>query len=61
MAKELKDKMLEFRGKNNLSQEKLAEMCQVTVQTICNIENGVQTPSKLTLAKILCVIEKEVE
>ena len=62
MSKELdvlRQKMLDYRAKHNLSQVKLAEMCKVTPQTICNIENGIQEPSKLTKQKILNIIEKE--
>lgn len=59
MDKELANKMLDYRAKNNISQYKFADMCKVSVQTICNIENGIQNPSKLTKQKILNVIEKE--
>lgn len=55
----LREKMLDYRAKHNLSQVKFAELCNVTQQTVCNIENGVQAPSKLTKKKILNVIEKE--
>ena len=58
-----------FKGKaigiigamHNLSQLEMAKLCKVTVQTICNIENGVQNPSKLTAQKILNVVEKSDE
>lgn len=59
MDKELVNKMLVYRAKNNMSQYKFADICKVSVQTICNIENGIQNPSKLTKQKILNVIEKE--
>jgi len=55
----LREKMLDFRARHNISQLKLAEMCMLTPQTVCNIENGIQSPSKLTKQKILNVIEKE--
>ena len=55
----LRQKMLDYRAKHNISQQKFAELCKLTVQTVCNIENGVQEPSKLTKQKILNVIEKE--
>ena len=60
MAKELdvlRAKMLEYRARHNISQLKFAEMCKLTPQTVCNIENGVQEPSKLTKQKILNLIE----
>lgn len=50
--------ILSYRARHNLSQGKFAELCNVTPQTICNIENGVQKPSKLTRTKIKVVIEK---
>lgn len=53
----LGEKMIRFRAKNKLSQAKFAEMCEVTVQTICSVENGTQNPSKLTEARILMAME----
>lgn len=57
--KELIEKMLDYRARHNISQVKFAELCNVSQQTICNVENGVQAPSKLTKRKILNLIEKE--
>lgn len=57
--KDLISRMLNYRAKHNLSQLKLAELCKVTTQTICNVENGTQEPSKLTRQKILNIIDKE--
>ena len=62
MSKELdvlRQKMLDYRARHNISQYKLAELCKLTPQTVCNIENGIQAPSKLTKQKILNLIEKE--
>ena len=56
---ELKDEMLLFRAKRNLSQRQLAEMARVSSQTVNSIENGTQTPTKLTETKIRLVIDKE--
>jgi DNA-binding XRE family transcriptional regulator len=58
---ELRDLMLDYRARHNLSQAKFAQMCHLTMQTICNIENGVQSPSRLTERKILNVIKNEKE
>lgn len=55
----LRAKMLKYRASHNISQLKLAELCSVSQQTICNVENGVQEPSKLTKQKILNIIEEE--
>lgn len=62
MSRELdaiREEMLNYRAKHNMSQYKLAEICKLTPQTVCNVENGVQEPSKLTKQKILNVIRKE--
>ena len=56
---DLSKKILNYRAKYNLSQLEMAKLCNLTVQTICNIENGVQNPSKLTKQKILRIIEKD--
>ncbi len=53
---ELKDAMIRYRAEKNLSQTDLAELCKVSLQTINAVENGKQTPSKLTEAKIQNVI-----
>lgn len=53
------EKILNYRAKYNLSQLEMSKLCNLTVQTICNIENGVQNPSKLTKQKILRIIEKD--
>ena len=59
--RELKDLMLNYRAEHNISQHELAKMCKLSVQTICNVENGVQSPSRLTERKILNVIKNEKE
>ena len=48
--------MLKYRAVNNISQRELARRCNVTVQTILNIEKGKQNPSMLTETKIRLVI-----
>lgn len=52
----LSKKIINYRADNNLSQKELAEMCKTSAQTICNVENEKQNPSKLTLQKILKII-----
>jgi putative transcriptional regulator len=44
-----------------ISQEKLAEMVQVSRQTIHAIENGKYVPSTLLALKIAAVFEKRIE
>ena len=55
---ELGEKIVCYRAKYNLSQTEMAKLCKLTLQTIWNIENGVQTPTRLTKQKILNVISK---
>lgn len=57
--KEFAKKIFDYRMDNGLSQAKLAKLCKVSQQTLCNVEKGVQNPSMLTKAKILKVIEKK--
>ena len=56
--KALSEKIVTYRAKHNLSAEKIAELCNLTMPTIYNIENCKQAPSKMTLRKILNVIEQ---
>lgn len=55
----LQERMIEYRAKERISQQELAERCGLSKQTINSIENEVQDPSKITLAKIELVIGKE--
>ena len=54
--KELSENILNYRAKHNLSAEKFADLCSLTMPTIYNIENCKRVPSKMTLRKILNVI-----
>lgn len=56
---DLKEKMLDFRARHDLSQGELADMCHVTKQTIWAVENGIQTPSKVTERKIRNIVDAE--
>lgn len=56
---DLSERILEYRVSHNLSADKFARLCNLTMPTIYNIENCKQVPSKMTLRKILNVIEKE--
>lgn len=57
--KELIGKMLAYRARNNISQAELARRCGLTLMTVNSIENGRQSPSKLSEAKIRLVIERK--
>ena len=54
---ELSELMVRYRAKERISQSELAKRCGVSLQTINSVENGVQTPSKVTEQKIRLVIE----
>lgn len=55
----LQEKMVLYRARERISQTELAHRCGLSLQTVNSVENGLQNPSKTTLAKILLVIEKE--
>lgn len=52
----LRDLMLEYRAKHDISQSELAKKCNVSLTTICAIENGKQKPHKKTETRIRLVI-----
>lgn len=56
---DLREEMIDYRAKEDISQMVLAKRCNVHPNTICAIETGKQTPTKRTEAKIRRVIEKE--
>lgn len=55
----LQERMVEYRAKERISQRELASRCDISVQTINSVENGVQEPSARTKAMIELVIGKE--
>lgn len=54
----LHERMIEYRAKERINQQELADRCGVSKQTIYSIENQLQEPSKVTVAKIELVIGK---
>lgn len=56
---ELKDRMIQYRARERINQQELADRCGVSKQTIYSVESGLQEPSKVTFAKIELVIGKE--
>lgn len=58
---DLKDILKERRNVLSLSQHDLAEMAQVGVATVKDIERGKANPSLSTLSKILDVLGLEIE
>ena len=55
----LQDRMIQYRAKERINQQELADRCGLSRQTIAQIETNVQTPSKITLAKIELVVGKD--
>lgn len=55
----LQEKMIEYRAKERITQKELAERVGISTQTVNSVENGLQTPSKVTQAKIELVIGKD--
>lgn len=55
----IKDEIIAYRARNNISMKEMAKRCQVSLQTIYSIENGTQEPSRLTREKIRLVLEEE--
>ena len=53
----LQERMLDYRARERISQTELANRCGLSLQTICNVENGVQSPSKVSEKKIRLVLE----
>jgi len=56
---ELAERMVRYRAKHRMSQRQLADECGLSLQTVNSIENGIQSPSRVTKAKIELVIGKE--
>ena len=59
----MKNRLPEYRKKYNLSQDKLAEMLEVTRQTIISIEKGKYNPSlplAIKIARIFHTAVKEI-
>lgn len=52
----LSDAMIRYRAAEDISQRELARRCGLSIQTINAVENGIQSPSKLTRAKIEKVV-----
>ena len=57
----LQEKMVLYRARERITQTELAHRCGLSLQTINSVENGLQNPSKTTLAKILLVIDSKEE
>lgn len=56
---DLKDRMVEYRAKERITQAELAKRAGISIQTVNSVEQGIQTPSKITKAKIELVVGKD--
>ena len=54
----LQDAMARYRAERNIGQAQAAHDAGISLQTWCNVERGVQNPSRLTAAKIKILLEK---
>ena len=52
LNKNIADNLRQIRAKKRISQDKLAEMCEISQQYICKIENEKVNPSIYILYKI---------
>lgn len=57
--KNLGKRILAYRARHNLSVAKMAQLCKVSSVTMTHIERGLQNPSRLTLTKILAVLDND--
>lgn len=55
----LKERIIQYRAKHDMSQEDFANRCQVNVMTINTIETGRRKPTNLTIAKIEMVLKED--
>lgn len=59
MSLSLKEQMIRYRAKHDLTMREMADRVGVSLQTIMMIEHGMQNPSRLTEEKIKIVLEGE--
>ena len=57
----LAEAIVNYRARERMSQKEFAAKAGVSLQTICNIETGQQDPSRVTVAKIMLVINGDRE
>ena len=57
----MKNNLEKFRKEKNLSQEELAEILEVSRQTICSLEKGKYNPSILLAFKIAKFFKTHIE
>jgi putative transcriptional regulator len=57
LNKNIADNLRQIRAKKRISQDELAELCGISQQYICKIENEKVNPSILVLVKIANALE----
>jgi len=57
----MKNCIQELRKKNRITQEELADLCEVTRQTIISLENGRYNPSIMLAHRISTIFELTIE
>ena len=55
----LADRMVEYRARERINQQELADRCGVSKQTINMVERDLQIPNRVTIAKIELIVGKE--
>lgn len=55
----LQEQMIQYRAKERITQQQLADRCGLSKQFIHLVESGQKNPSKLSLTKIRLVIGNE--
>lgn len=54
----LADRVVAYRAKHRLTQTEMAERCGISTQTISLVERNLQEPNRVTLKKIMMVINE---
>jgi putative transcriptional regulator len=57
LNKNIADNLRQIRAKKRISQDQLAELCGISQQYVCKIENEKVNPSISVLFKIACALD----
>ena len=57
----LANRMVEYRARERINQQELADRCGVSKQTINMVERNRQMPNRVTIAKIELIVGKETD
>lgn len=57
----LKERVLEYRARHNMSQQDFANVAHLNVMTVNNIETEKREPTQLTVTKIEMILKGEEE